>query len=79
MSRTVTITFDDEFNDKESIKNAIMSDEMYVFIWDLFQEFRNIIKYNEEISPEATEEIEKIKDVLLENLRDRGLEYILEG
>jgi hypothetical protein len=78
--RKVTISFDDEFEDKTSIKNAVNADEMSFFIWDLFQEFRNLIKYNnEELTSETIEELDTLRDKLFDDLRERGLEYILEG
>ena len=77
--KKVTISFDDEFEDKTSIKNAINADEMSIFIWDLFQEFRNLIKYNEELSSETINELDTLRDKLFDDLRERGLEYILEG
>lgn len=70
---------EDHFENQDKLRDIINVDEYKIFIWDLFQHLRDIIKYDEDVSEEVISEFEKLRDTLREDLRERNIEYLLEG
>ena len=67
------------FEEERKLKQIIHAEDMQVFIWDVFQTFRNEMKYNEHLTEAEYKILDKVKKELSDNLRDRNLEFILEG
>lgn len=71
---------EDGYFDDSEIKDIINTQNMKFFIWDLFQNtLRGRIKYNEELSEEVLDELDKIRDELLQSLEDYNISYVLDG
>jgi len=68
----VTLEFD--FNeDREEMESAINGWKWKMLVWDLDQHLRKELKYNDKLTGEAYEAVEKIREVLHELKSESGL------
>lgn len=67
----VTIEFNDD--EKEDLQTALDGYKWKLLVWDLNQKLRSYLKYDEKITEEQYEIVEKIKNDLYELLDDYNL------
>ena len=67
----VTIEFNDD--EKEDLQTALDGYKWKLLVWDLNQKLRTYMKYDETITEEQYEIVEKIKKDLFELLDDYNL------
>ena len=67
----VTIEFNDD--EKEDLQTALDGYKWKLLVWDLNQKLRSYLKYDEKITEEQDEIVEKIKNDLYELLDDYNL------
>ena len=74
----VTFEFDlNEIEDKRELKYYVASSEMSSVLWDVAMMFRNELKYNDNITSEQYEIVEKLEKEFMEMLEDNNLKFIL--
>ena len=64
-----TITFDDE----EDLRTALDGYKWKLVAWDLDQEMRSLLKYNDTITDEKWHQVEQLRTKLREIINDYGL------
>ena len=68
----VTIEFD-SFEDREEMESTLNGAKWKMLVWDLDQHLRSELKYNDAVTGEAYEALEKIRERLHELKTDSGL------
>ena len=68
----VTLEFDPT-EDREDMESAINGWKWKMLVWDLDQHLRSELKYNDAVTGEAYEALEKIRERLHELKTDSGL------
>jgi hypothetical protein len=68
----VTLEFD-PFEDRDDMESAINGWKWKMLVWDLDQHLRSELKYNEEVTGEVYEALEKIREHLHELRKESGL------
>jgi len=68
----VTIEFD-PFEDREDMESAINGWKWKMLVWDLDQHLRSELKYNDKLTGDAYEAVEKIREHLHDLRRESGL------
>lgn len=64
-----------EFNlpeDQHEWDNAVKADAMFCVLWDVKQELRSLLKY-QEITSEQYDIVEKIQEFLIDNLNENEI------
>jgi hypothetical protein len=64
-----TITFEEE----EDLRTALDGYKWKLVAWDLDQEFRRLLKYDDNISDEKWHQVEELRTKLREIINDYGL------
>jgi len=64
-----TITFDDE----DDLRTALDGYKWKLVAWDLDQEMRSLLKYDDTISDEKWHQVEELRTKLREIINDYGL------
>ena len=64
-----TITFEEE----EDLRTALDGHKWKMVVWDLDQEMRKLLKYDETISDEKWEQVEQLREKLHEIKNDYNL------
>ena len=68
----VTIEFDTEDNTQD-IRDALDGYKWKMAVWDIDQKLRNDLKYNEKLSADVQEYLEKLRDEIRDVLNDYKL------
>jgi len=68
----VTLEFD-PMEEREDMEAAINGRKWKMLVWDLDQQLRKELKYNDKLIGEAYEAVEKIRETLHELKSDAGL------
>jgi hypothetical protein len=68
----VTIEFDTD-EEREDMESAINGWKWKMLVWDLDQHLRSELKYNDKLTGEAYEAVEKIRERLHDLRRESGL------
>jgi hypothetical protein len=68
----VTIEFDTEDNPQD-IRDALDGYKWKMAVWDIDQKLRNDLKYNEKLSADVQEYLEKLRDEIRDVLNDYKL------
>lgn len=68
----VTLEFD-SFDDREEMESALNGAKWKMLVWDLDQHLRSELKYNDAITGDVYEALEKLRDKLHELKTDSGL------
>ena len=68
----VTLEFD-PFEDREEMESALNGAKWKMLVWDLDQHLRSELKYNDAITGEVYEALEKVRNRLHELKTDSGL------
>jgi hypothetical protein len=68
----VTIEFD-PFEDREEMESAINGAKWKMLVWDLDQHLRSELKYNDKITGDVYDALERIRKHLHELKNDSGL------
>jgi hypothetical protein len=68
----VTIEFD-PFEDREEMESALNGAKWKMLVWDLDQHLRSELKYNDEITGEVYDALQKVRDHLHELKNESGL------
>lgn len=68
----VTLEFDPD-EDREDMESAINGWKWKMLVWDLDQHLRSELKYNDQVTGEAYEALEKLRDHLHALKTDAGL------
>ena len=68
----VTLEFDPD-EDREDMESAINGWKWKMLVWDLDQHLRSELKYNDQVTGEAFEALEKLRDHLHALKTDAGL------
>jgi len=68
----VTLEFD-PFEDREDMESAINGWKWKMLVWDLDQHLRSELKYNDAITGQAYDELQKLRDKLHELKTESGL------
>ena len=68
----VTIEFD-SFEDREEMESALNGAKWKMLVWDLDQHLRSELKYNDEITGEVYDALQKVRDHLHELKNESGL------
>ena len=68
----VTLEFD-PFEDREEMESALNGSKWKMLVWDLDQHLRAEMKYNESITGEVYEALEKVRNKLHELKSESGL------
>ena len=68
----VTIEFDTEDN-QQDIRDALDGYKWKMAVWDIDQKLRNDLKYNEKLSADVQEYLEKLRDEIRDVLNDYKL------
>jgi hypothetical protein len=68
----VTLEFD-SFDDREEMESALNGAKWKMLVWDLDQHLRSELKYNDAITGEVYEALEKVRNRLHELKTDSGL------
>ncbi len=68
----VIIEFD-PFEDREEMESAINGWKWKMLVWDLDQHLRSELKYNDAITGQVYDELQKVRDKLHELKNDSGL------
>jgi len=63
----------DPIEDRDSMEDAINGWKWKMLVWDLDQHLRSELKYNDKLTGEAYEAVEKIREKLHELKSDGGL------
>ena len=63
----------DFYEDREEMESAINGWKWKMLVWDLDQHLRSELKYNDKLTGEAYEAVEKIREKLHELKSDSGL------
>jgi hypothetical protein len=63
----------DPFEDREEMESAINGSKWKMLVWDLDQHLRSELKYNDKITGEVYEALEKVRNYLHEQKNDSGL------
>ena len=63
----------DPIEDKEEMETALNGWKWKMLVWDLDQHLRTELKYNDKITCEVYEALEKVRDYLHEQKTDSGL------
>ena len=63
----------DFYEDREEMESAINGWKWKMLVWDLDQHLRTELKYNDKLTGEAYEAVEKIREKLHELKSDSGL------
>jgi len=69
---------EDRYINEKKMRDILNIDEMKIAIWDMDHSLRAEMKYNEELTEESYNALEKMRDLFQKNLRERNLYYILE-
>lgn len=68
------VTLEFNFNeDREEMESAIDGWKWKMLVWDLDQHLRSELKYNDKLTGEAYEAVEKIRETLHELKSEAGL------
>ncbi len=68
----VIIEFD-PFEDREEMESAINGWKWKMLVWDLDQHLRSELKYNDAITGQVYDELQKVRDKLHELKNESGL------
>jgi hypothetical protein len=68
----VTLEFD-PFEDRDDMESAINGWKWKMLVWDLDQHLRSELKYNEEVTGEVYEALEKVRNMLHQLKNESGL------
>ena len=68
----VTLEFDFD-EDREEMESAINGWKWTMIVWDLDQHLRSELKYNDKLTGDAYEAVEKIRETLHELKSEAGL------
>lgn len=68
----VTLEFD-SFDDREEMESALNGAKWKMLVWDLDQHLRSELKYNDAITGEVYEALEKVRNRLHELKSESGL------
>lgn len=68
----VTLEFD-SFDDREEMESALNGAKWKMLVWDLDQHLRSELKYNETITGQVYDELQKVRDKLHELKTESGL------
>lgn len=68
----VTLEFD-PFEDREEMESALNGAKWKMLVWDLDQHLRSEMKYNDAITGEVYEALEKVRNKLHELKSENGL------
>jgi len=63
----------DPAEDREEMESAINGSKWKMLVWDLDQHLRTELKYNDKITGEVYEALEKVRNYLHEQKNDSGL------
>jgi hypothetical protein len=63
----------DPIEDKEEMETALNGWKWKMLVWDLDQHLRSELKYNDKLTGEAYEAVEKIRETLYELKNESGL------
>jgi hypothetical protein len=63
----------DPIEDREEMESAINGSKWKMLVWDLDQHLRTELKYNDKITGEVYEALEKVRNYLHEQKNDSGL------
>ena len=63
----------DPFEDREEMESAINGSKWKMLVWDLDQHLRSELKYNDKITGDVYEALEKIRKLLRELKNESGL------
>jgi len=63
----------DPFEDREEMESAINGSKWKMLVWDLDQHLRSELKYNDKITGDVYDALEKIRKHLHELKNDSGL------
>ena len=63
----------DPFEDRDEMESALNGAKWKMLVWDLDQHLRSELKYNDTVTGEAYEALEKIRERLHELKTDSGL------
>ena len=69
---------EDQIEESKRLKRCINSLDMEIAIWDILQEFRNEMKYNEDLSARDIELLDNMRSKMLQIIEDKDLGYILD-
>ena len=62
----------------EDLQLRIKAVDLAIFVFDMENMFRNELKYNEELSEDTIEVLERMQSVMLENIEDRQIGDLIE-
>jgi hypothetical protein len=62
-----------EFDDEDDLRTALDGYKWKLVAWDLDQEMRRLLKYDETITDEKWEQVEQLREKLHEIKNDYGL------
>ena len=68
----VTLEFD-SFDDREEMESALNGAKWKMLVWDLDQHLRSELKYNDAITGDVYEALEKVREHLHQLKTDSGL------
>ena len=63
----------DGIEERSDMEDALNGVKWKMIVWDMDQELRRIIKYDDTISEDTYEIVEKLREYLRENIIDRGV------
>ncbi len=74
-----TLTFDmEEPSERKDLKLKLMATDLAIAIWDIEQMFRNELKYNEDITDEQYQIVEKLQQTFIEIGETRQIFGLIE-